>query len=189
MNKYSKEPRHRSSNKRWFFIGLVFVAILIAAGVGGYTWLTLYGGGAVSDNEVSIANDQSSAQQQADELFGLTLSDGQNLGESSDRLSRLVDEAESVEDKSVYLSTLVSLHQYVDDYELALYYASKLEGLVQSDISAATVAGAYLDMGNFIEAASYYQLAADRSEPIDDPHQDAPYNHYINRKKEAEAQL
>lgn len=187
MNKNQSTPKHAKRKKRWIIVASI--VLLLAAGVGVYTWLTRDTSSTRSEDRIEIVDNRSVAQQQADELLYWALDDGQKVAESSEGLVRLADEAKSDDDEAIYLSALVTLHQHAGSYELALEYANRLDGTIQTDISAALIAGVYFVMGNFPEAAHYYQLAADRSDYVDDPQKDSPYNDYMNRKREAEGQL
>lgn len=135
--------------------------------------------------------ERSEAQQRADDLSSAVIIDGteETLAESTQELERQIELTDSAEEKAIYLSELISVYRWWEDYDTALEYAKKLEELERSHLSAGLMAGVYQDSEEFAEAARYYQIAADRSEPANSPQEDVPYNNYMILKKEVEAEL
>lgn len=135
--------------------------------------------------------ERSEAQQRADDLSSAVIIDGteETLVESTQELERQIELTDSAEEKAIYLSELISVYRWWEDYDTALEYAKKLEELERSHLSAGLMAGVYQDSEEFAEAARYYQIAADRSEPANSPQEDVPYNNYMILKKEVEAEL
>lgn len=169
------------------------IAILLlvgAATVWVCVWLSSSSSDDQDDDTITLTDNRTVAQRQAHDALGSVVgeTDPSLIEGPRAELERLLSEAESDEDRITYLSSLVVLHQNAEDYDRALGYAMRLEELAQNDLSAAAVASVHYGMKNFAEAARFYQIAADRSEPAEDPQKDTPYNDYMNSKREAEAQ-
>lgn len=154
-------------------------------------WLSRDSSSGGDDNRITLIDERTIAQRQAHDALGSVVgeSDPALIEGPRVELERLLSEAQSDEDRVTYLSSLVVLHQNAKDYDRALGYAMRLEELAETDLSAAAVAGVYYGMENFAEAARFYQIAADRSEPTDDPKKDTAYNDHMNSKREAEARI
>lgn len=187
MNKDPIKQRNSKKKKR-LAIAIVIAAALAVGAVGAYSWL--YGFSSKS-NVITITDTRTEAEKSADDLWRPALEGGDSPEQAAaaKELEILAKESESRDDKITYLSSLVTLHQNLGQFDEAMKFAEDLESLTRSGNSAALIAGVYFEAGNYNEASKYYQLAADRSDPVDDPKLDSPYNDYMNRKREAEANI
>ncbi len=203
-NKKNKQPSTKSSrsrsskifkNKKIIFSAaiILIVAILVVVGL----WLWDFRKEALEaeirqqHEAQNFVLERSEAQVRADDLGLAVIIDGteETLEESTRELERQIELTDSAEEKAIYLSELISVYRWWEDYDTALEYAKKLEELERSHLSAGLMAGVYQDSEEFAEAARYYQIAADRSDPADSPQEDVPYNSYMILKKEVEAKL
>ncbi len=193
MNAPSIHPERRHERKVTILV-CVIVALLLAVS-GGVWWFyakrhqPLQGSDRVADAITS--QPRTEAEDRADALRWEVLQNpsDETVAESSRQLEALFEAAETDEDREAYLLELIAVYRYVNYYDQAIDCTGRLEQLRASALSAGLMADIYFDQANYGEAARYYQLAAERSEVVDDPSKDAPYNDYMVRKREAEALL
>ena len=189
MKKDVSNIEHRKVNKKSIIIGVVSIFMVVGIGLATFALLNRSDPPLSMEKAIDAMEERSIAQQLADAQLDIVITDAQKVGEATAELEHLLSEAESNEDREVYLSTLVTMYDYVENYEAALDCATRLEEIAPTDVSASMMARLHFSMENFIEAARFYQLAADRSEPTPDPTQASPYNNYMNSKRKAEGQV
>lgn len=188
-------PSKRKYYKKKIAILVCVIAALLLAGGGSAWWFYVKKtpNTAVDDQAVDTIAFQSrtEAEDKADALRWEVLQNpsDETVAESSRQLEALFEAAETDEDREAYLLELIAVYRYVNYYDQAIDCTKRLEQLRASALSAGLMADIYFDQENYGEAARYYQLAAERSETVDNPSKDAPYNDYMVRKREAEALL
>ena len=95
----------------------------------------------------------------------------------------------SFERPTLDLSGVVDVYTNAGDKTAALGAAKDYEKSSESAHSAEVLAGTYYAKGDYKDAAKYYGIAADRSEKPARSTERAPYNDYMNLKREAESHL
>lgn len=145
----------------------------------------------VEEEQPALEDNRSEPRKKADAVADEALASGdpEKIQAAIDNLATLRESDEPDDAKAEYLMTLVSICMTTERHEEALTYALELEQLQSTAVSAGLVASAYGSLDNFTEAAKYYQFAVDRSEKVDDPTKDSPYNDYMILKTQMEERL
>ncbi len=112
-------------------------------------------------------------------------------GEDSKVAQKKLEELAAVETdkkaKAIYLSGLSDLYQDSGEYKKAVETGMAIEDIEQTAITAAQIASAYMELGDYPNAAKYFGIAASRSDKPSRSTERTPYNDYMIAKAEAEA--
>ena len=113
----------------------------------------------------------------------------ETLSKTQTELTQLTKDATSAYAKQVYLNKSFELYVNNDSYEQALVVAIQSEQIKPTALTAANIAYVYMGLKDYPKAVKYYQLAADRSDKVDSPTIECPYNDYIVSKHLAEESI
>ncbi len=174
----------KSVKKKWLVIAAIST-VVVGAGV---WWLIANTSiwqnfGATKDSRLTTAKKKAT---DLDNKAGASPSK-EVLSDTQDELADLAKSASSKEEKQVYLLKSIQLYINDKDFDSALTVSEELDDTNPSAMTAANIAMAYMGLGDYRNAADYYQLAADRSEKTTDPTVRSPYNDYMILKRQAEA--
>lgn len=112
-----------------------------------------------------------------------------NQATAQRKLKELADGEKDTNNKLVYLSGSADLYFNTSDYKSGLEVMKQIETLRQTALSAGNIAEAYMQLGDFKNAAKYYGIAASRSDKPTRETERAPYNDYMIMKRQAEAKI
>lgn len=118
-----------------------------------------------------------------------TVETGKDPKTAQKELEQLADKEPDTNKKVVYLSGAADLSFNSSDFKAALTITENIEALQQSALSAGNIAEAYSELGDYKNAAKYYEIAISRSEKPTSETERAPYNDYTILKREAEAKI
>lgn len=168
--------------KKRSLIVIIIAVLLVAAGVAGYYYFS----------RIEQTKQSASKQQTVDEKIDDIIAQSQKSDDASTQKQELKTLADNETDKSKkakYLAAVVDLSINSGDTQGAKQAAESYDQLDESALSAAAVAKASEDVGDFANAAKYYGIAAERSPKPLSPEERAPYNDYMLQKAAMEAKL
>ena len=164
----------------------VVCLVVISISAAGYWYYSLQ----KDANEHKQTVQPPTAEEKTNELIDkASQSDGAAASDQADKLKKLAQGTSSKDDKDTYLSGVVDVYTNAGDKTAALGAAKDYEKSSESAHSAEVLAGTYYAKGDYKNAAKYYGIAASRSEKPDRSTERAPYNDYMNLKREAESHL
>lgn len=163
-------------------IGIAVILVLASAAAVGYWYYFLR-------EEISQkdAPKPLTAQEKADKIVAEASQSEGDGSDQADKLKDLADKTSDEEDKETYLSSAVDIYTNAGNDTAAFGAAKEYEQTSQSALSAAALARSYYEKEDYKNAAKYYGIAADRSEKPSRSNERAPYNDYLNLKREAES--
>jgi len=175
--------------KRWFIVLIILIVVAIV-GLSSYLFIS-------SQKKSMIQSDQSNSNQSKplsakDKIVQISGQLGsapskETLSKTQTELTQLTKDATSVDVKQIYLNESFELYVNNNGYEQALAVANQSEQIRSTALTAANIAYVYMGLKDYSKAVQHYQLAADRSDKVDSPTIECPYNDYMASKHLAEA--
>jgi|GEM_PF-1287141 tetratricopeptide (TPR) repeat protein len=163
-------------HKKKLFLVAVTTLIIVGCGAAYLLW------------HVSKKQDIATPEQRVTEIVENATTPS-NQATAQKKLKELADGEKDTNNKLVYLSGSADLYFNTSDYKSGLEVTKQIEALRQTALSAGSVAEAYMQLGDFKNAAKYYGIAASRSDKPTRETERAPYNDYMIMKRQAEAKI
>lgn len=167
-------------NNKQFLI-VTTIILLIGVGYGAYRLISL---NKKSDKSIIVKT----PEQKVTEIIQESVVSN-DTATAQIEFKKLADSEPDPTKKSVYLYASVDMYYNSGDYKNGVEVAKAVDNLVNTALSAGNVANGYMGVGDYLNAAKYYGIAADRSSKPANERMNSPYNDYIALKQKAEAQI